>query len=120
MGYVRSRLFFEANFVSHAKHFTDASRTPPSRFQKRKGSLLATRASRFGGGRLPRSTSKERDREYFQKIQEKVRSKKACSSALWQLNVMFHPSFLQVCMANRGFFITGLGMKYSCPSFGVY
>lgn len=63
-------------FVRCTNQLIDTRRTPPSRFQKRKGSLLATQASRFGGGRIPRSTSKERDQNYFQKIQEKV-----CSDA---------------------------------------
>lgn len=46
----------------------DASKVPPSRFQKREGSLLATGASRDG------HTDKghDRDKSFHQKLKEKV------------------------------------------------
>ncbi|KAF1990816.1 hypothetical protein K402DRAFT_308970, partial [Aulographum hederae CBS 113979] len=42
----------------------DASKVPPSQFQKRKGSLFATPGSRDGNVRR----SKERDRAYHEKV----------------------------------------------------
>jgi len=43
----------------------DASKVPPSQFQKRKGSIYATPSSRDS------HTTSERDKAYFEKIKEK-------------------------------------------------
>ncbi len=53
---------------------TDASKVPPSRFQKREGSIYATPGSRDG-----HTKGKERDEKYFNKLKEKV----GFSSVLW-------------------------------------
>jgi hypothetical protein len=45
----------------------DASKVPPSQFQKRKGSLYATPNSRDS-----HHESTERDKAYFDKLKEKV------------------------------------------------
>jgi hypothetical protein len=44
----------------------DASKVPPSQFQKRKGSIYATPSSRDG-----HLSSAERDKAYFEKLKEK-------------------------------------------------
>jgi len=44
----------------------DASKVPPSQFQKRKGSIYATPSSRDG-----HSSSADRDKAYFEKLKEK-------------------------------------------------
>jgi len=44
----------------------DASKVPPSQFQKRKGSIYATPSSRDG-----HLSSQERDKAYFEKLKEK-------------------------------------------------
>jgi len=44
----------------------DASKVPPSQFQKRKGSIYATPSSRDG-----HSSSTDRDKAYFEKLKEK-------------------------------------------------
>jgi len=44
----------------------DASKVPPSRFQKREGSIFAT-----GGGRDGHVGGKDRDKAYFEKLKEK-------------------------------------------------
>jgi len=50
----------------------DASKVPPSRFQKPEGSLYATPSSRDGHIK----SSRESDRAYFQKLKEKGWNKK--------------------------------------------
>ena len=45
----------------------DASKVPPSQFQKRKGSIFATQSGRDG-----KTSSKDRDKAYFEKLKEKV------------------------------------------------
>lgn len=47
--------------------YVDASKVPPSRFQKRQGSIYATASSR--DSHLHR---KDRDESYFAKLKEKV------------------------------------------------
>jgi hypothetical protein len=44
----------------------DASKVPPSRFQKKEGSIYATPGSRDG-----HTKGKERDEKYFDKLREK-------------------------------------------------
>jgi hypothetical protein len=46
----------------------DASKVPPSQFQKRKGSIYSTPGSRDGHVKGP-----DRDKAYFDKLKEKVR-----------------------------------------------
>jgi hypothetical protein len=44
----------------------DASKVPPSQFQKRKGSIYATPSSRDA-----HTTGSDRDKAYFEKLKEK-------------------------------------------------
>ena len=48
--------------------FADASKVPPSRFQRREGSIYATQGSRDGHI----SKGKDRDQGYHEKLKEKV------------------------------------------------
>jgi len=54
----------EGKFRRTSKEW-DASKVPPSQFQKRKGSVYATPSSRDS------HTSSERDKAYFEKLKEK-------------------------------------------------
>lgn len=58
---------------------TDASKVPPSQFQKRKGSIYSTGSSRDGHVH----GSGERDKAYFEKLKQKVCNQ--CAFYKWQL-----------------------------------